>query len=210
MSEAVEGSLWCKTSLCDFVTFRGSFLKNSREHNWAVVLWREQRVSRPELECGQLLGGCSVPGRIFTCATPAIPLTAADTLSRETAESTTGGNVEQRPWVWTSGDFSKECGASNLIDGNTNTMWIGNVDGEPWRVILDLGIVTDVTDIQVMFQDTEWANKEIIVSRDGEVWFDSLAETNEWVPLRYLYINLWGDEQSAQPPAIREIIWRDR
>ena len=121
-----------------------------------------------------------------------------------------GENVERWPWVWTSGDLSKECGASNLIDGNTNTMWIGNVGGEPWRVILDLGVVTDVTGIQVMFQDMAWTNKEIIGSRDSEVWFDYLTETNEWVPLRYLYVNFWGDEHGAQPPAIREIIWRDR
>ena len=139
---------------------------------------------------------------VFQPASPAsltsIPLMAAD------------GNVERWPWVWTSGDFSKECGASNLIDGNTNTMWIGNVGGEPWRVILDLGTVTDVTGIQLMFLDTAWMNKEIIGSRDREVWFDYLAETNEWVPLRYLYINFWGNEHGAQPPAIREIIWRDR
>ena len=121
-----------------------------------------------------------------------------------------GGNLEQWPWVWTSGDFSKECGASNLIDGNTNTIWIGNVSGEPWRVILDLGVVTDVTGIQLMFLDIAWTNREIIGSRDSEVWFDYLAETNEWVPLRYLYVNFFGDEHGDQPPAIREIIWRDR
>ena len=121
-----------------------------------------------------------------------------------------GKNVERWPWVWTSGDFSKECGASNLIDGDTNTLWIGNVGGEPWRVILDLGAVTDVTGIQLMFQDIAWTNQELIGSRDSEVWFDYLAETNEWVPLRYLYVDFWGNEHGAQPPAIREIIWRDR
>ena len=136
-----------------------------------------------------------------------IPLIADDTSTRDAVASAAGGNVERWPRVWTSGDFSKECGASNLIDGNTNTMWIGNVGGEPWRVILDLGVVTD---IQLMFQDIAWTNKEIIGSRDSEVWFDYLAETNEWVPLRYLYINFWGDEHSAQRPAIREIIWRHR
>ena len=134
----------------------------------------------------------------------------ADISTREAAAKV-GENVERWPWVWTSGDFSKECGASHLIDGNTNTIWIGNVSGEPWRVILDLGVVTDMTTgIQLMFQDTAWTNKEIIGSRDSEVWFDYLAETNEGVPLRYLYINFWGDEHGAQPPAIREIIWRDR
>ena len=121
-----------------------------------------------------------------------------------------GENVERWPWVWTSGDLSKECGASNLIDGDTNTMWIGSAGGEPWRVILDLGVVTDVTGIQLMFQDMAWTNQEIIGSRDREVWFNYLAETNEWVPLRYLYVNFWGDKPGAQPPAIREIIWRDR
>ena len=139
-----------------------------------------------------------------------IPLMAAGDSSRAAAASAAGGNVERWPWVWTSGDFSKECGASHLIDGNTNTMWIGNPGGEPWRVILDLGVVTDVTGIQLMFQDTAWTNQEIVGSRDSEVWFDYLAETNEWVPLRYLYVNFWGDKHGAQPPAIREIIWRDR
>ena len=130
--------------------------------------------------------------------------------STEAAADTGGGNVERWPSVWTSGDFSNECGASNLVDGNTNTMWIGNVGGAPWRMILDLGTVTNVTGIQVMFQDAVWTNMGIIASRDSEVWFDYLAETNEWAPLRYLYINFWGDEHGVQPPAIREIIWRDR
>jgi hypothetical protein len=89
-------------------------------------------------------------------------------------------------------------------------MWIGNVDGEPWRVILDLGVVTNVTDIQVMFRDTAWMNMGIIGSQDSEVWFDYMAKTNEWVPLRYLYVDLWGDEHGAKPPAIREIFWRNR
>ena len=145
---------------------------------------------------------------------PPPPLTsmtrmAADTSTSEMATSAAGGDVERWPWVWTSGELLGECGASNLIDGNTNTMWIGDVGGDPWRVILDLGVITDVTGIQLMFQDTAWTNKEIMGSRDSEVWFDYLAETNEWAPLRYLYINFRGDEHGAQPPAIREIIWRD-
>ena len=152
---------------------------------------------------------------VFLPGSPPPPLTsmtlmAADASSCEASASPAGGNVERWPSVWTSGDLSEEYGATNLIDGDTNTIWIGNVGGEPWRVILDLGVVTDVTGIQLMFPDTVWTNKEIIGSRDSEVWFDHLAETNEWVPLRYLYVNFWGDERGAQPPAIREIIWRDR
>ena len=152
---------------------------------------------------------------VFLARSPPPPLTsitlmAADASTCEAVTSAVGGKVERWPSVWTSGDLSKECGVSNLIDGDMNTMWIGNVGGEPWRVILDLGVVTDVADIQVMFEDTAWTNKEIIGSQDSEVWFDYLAETNEWVPLRYLYVNFWGDEHGVQPPAIREIIWRDR
>ena len=130
--------------------------------------------------------------------------------SREATASAAGGNVERWPWIWTSGDWSKECGASNLMDGNTNTMWIGNAGGEPWRVILDMGVATDMTDIQVMFQDIVWTNMGIIGSRDNEVWFDYLMETNKWIALRYLYVNFWGDEHGAKPPAICEIIWRNR
>ena len=139
-----------------------------------------------------------------------ITLMAADTSTREAAASATGGNVERWPWVWTSGDLSEEWGVSNLIDGNTNTMWIGNDGGEPWRVILDLGVTTDVTGIQVMFHDTAWTNKKIIGSRDSEIWFDYMMATNTWVALRYLYVNFWGDEHGAKPPMIREIIWWDR
>ena len=75
---------------------------------------------------------------------------------------------------------------------------------------MDLGVVTDVTGIQLMFQDIAWTNQELIGSRDSEVWFDYLAETNEWMPLRYLYVDFWGNEHGVQPPAIREIIWRDK
>ena len=52
--------------------------------------------------------------------------------------------------------------------------------------------------------------KSVKFQRDSEVWFDYLAQTNAWTPLRYLNVNFWGDEHGAHPPAIREIFWRDR
>ena len=154
---------------------------------------------------------------VFQAGSPPLPptqisnaLMAAGASSREAVASAADENVERWPWVWTSGDLSREWGASNLIDGNTNTMWIGNDGGEPWQVILDLGVVTDVTGVQVMFQDTAWTNMGIIGSRDSEIWFDYMMATNTWVALRYLYVNFWGDEHGAKPPTIREIIWWDR
>ena len=111
------------------------------------------------------------------------------------------------PWVWTSGNDSDEYPSDNLIDGDTNTLWIGNVTGSPWRVILDLGAVKDIRAVDVLFQDAPWTNLGIVGSRDSEVWFNYLAETNEWTPLRYLHINFRGDEHGAKPPTIREIYW---
>ena len=82
--------------------------------------------------------------------------------------------------------------------------------GSPWRVILDLGAVKDIRAVDVLFQDAPWTNLGIVGSRDSEVWFNYLAETNEWTPLRYLHINFRSDEHGAKPPVIREIYWWDK
>jgi hypothetical protein len=126
-----------------------------------------------------------------------------------TKQSLSDTGALRGPWVWTSGNYSDEYPADKLIDGDTNTLWIGDVTCQPWRVILDLGAVEDARAVEVVFQATPWTNMGMVGSRDGEVWCDYLAETNDGVALRYLHFNFRGDKQSP-PPAIREILWRDR
>jgi hypothetical protein len=80
----------------------------------------------------------------------------------------------------------------------------------PWRVILDLGAVKEMRDLEMLFQEAPWTNMGIIGSVDAEAWFDYKSITNDWVSLRYLYLNFLSEERDTNPPAIREIIWRER
>ena len=157
------------------------------------------------------VAGESISAFVVECGT-SVPLCSASLGSREDGRQ--GGRPESgaesphsKPSVWTSGNLSDAHPAANLIDGNTNTIWIGATDGAPWRVLLDLGRVTEVSDLDVLYLDAPWTNMGLIGSTDAETWFDYKAQTNASVSLRYLYLNLWG---GTTPPAIREIIWRGK
>ena len=109
------------------------------------------------------------------------------------------------PQVWSSGDASPEYSCSNLVDGDTNTLWVGNPGGSPWRVNIDFGQVLPVSNLDVLFFNTAWTNMGLIGSRDAVEWFDFLTLTNWPASSRYLYMHLWNDASRSNPPAVREI-----
>jgi hypothetical protein len=109
--------------------------------------------------------------------------------------------------AWASGAWSDQFGASNLLDGDTNTVWIGDPGGSPWRVIVDLGQTKSLSEVDVMFLDQPWTNMGMIGSCDADVWVDFGAVTNWPVAARYIYLNLWDPSGASAPPAIRELLW---
>ena len=111
--------------------------------------------------------------------------------------------------VWASGAWSDQFGATNLLDGNPDTVWIGNPGGSPWRVMVDLGRTEQLNAPDVMFFNQPWTNMGLIGSCDASVWFDFRAVTNWPVATRYIYLNLWDPSGTSAPPAIRELLWLD-
>ena len=113
------------------------------------------------------------------------------------------------PQVWSSGDWSAKHTAGNLVDGNTNTVWVGKADGAPWAVSVDFGKKMNLADLQILFWDKAWKNTFVGGSVNGtNDWFDVMSTTNSTINVRYLLIEMWYDPVEAAPPAIREIIWK--
>ena len=113
------------------------------------------------------------------------------------------------PQVWSSSDWSAKHTAGNLIDGNTNTVWVGKADGSPWAVSVDFGKKTSLADLQILFWDKAWKNTFVGGSVNGtNDWFNVMSNTNSTINVRYLLIEMWYDPAEAAPPAIREIIWK--
>jgi hypothetical protein len=112
--------------------------------------------------------------------------------------------------AWTSSDVSDALPAGSLTDGDTNTLWAGAASGAPWRAIVDLGYVANVSDIQVQFADQPWKNMGMVVSKDGSQWVDFKTATgNGSILMRYVYLYFWGTENGTNAPAIREIQWEE-
>jgi hypothetical protein len=111
------------------------------------------------------------------------------------------------PHAWTSGDWSADYASYYLTDGNTNTVWVGNADGCPWTINVDLGEGKRLQDFTLLYDGALPQNVAMLGSRDGIEWFDMAAA--QWpVDARYVHVNMWADAPS-DPPAIREIIWAE-
>ncbi|MGQ9663239.1 MAG: Calx-beta domain-containing protein, partial [Kiritimatiellia bacterium] len=109
--------------------------------------------------------------------------------------------------VWTSGDWSAEYCAANLVDRNTNTIWVGNANGAPWDITLDLGRVMDLTRPNLLFWNVPWTNLGVVGSENGLVWFAVPKDQDAGLRCRYLYFQLREDASRQTPPSVREIEW---
>ncbi|MCE9614904.1 MAG: M6 family metalloprotease domain-containing protein [Lentisphaerae bacterium] len=113
---------------------------------------------------------------------------------------------EAWPRIWASSSAGPQHPPANLLDGNTNTCWIGQPNASPWRIIVDLGHVTRARGLDVRFVDPPWSNMGVVGSADALTWFAVSGSTNTLAPVRHFYLNLWTDDGATNPPAIREII----
>ena len=62
--------------------------------------------------------------------------------------------------------------ASNAVDGQYNTYWLGARDARPWWITFDAGAVTHIDDINVRWYSSSYApyDYDIEVSQDGATW----------------------------------------
>ncbi|MBA4386456.1 MAG: hypothetical protein C0404_00660 [Verrucomicrobia bacterium] len=148
--------------------------------------------------------------QVFGVLSGPAPLSISGGASKVPSTTSGAAGVEESwPQVWSRGDWSPRFAAGNVIDGNTNTAWVGKLDGAPWLVSLDFGARTNLEDLQVMFWDNAWANTFVGGSVNGtNDWFDVQSSTNRPMGMRYLMIEMWNDPSKTAPPAIREIIWK--
>jgi hypothetical protein len=120
------------------------------------------------------------------------------------------GEEDVLPYTWSSGVLSTNYSANNLVDGDTNTLWVGNACGAPWRITIDLGQAVVISNFDILFEGDAWTNIAVAGSADSETWFDVLTATDWPISIQYLYLNLWTDPSRTSPPAIREIRWNVR
>lgn len=131
----------------------------------------------------------------------------SQTPSTETPIAT--ATVDSWPQTWSSSDWSPKHTAINLVDGDTNTVWVGKDGGATWAVSVDFGVKMKLTDLQILFWGKAWKSTFVGGSVNGTTdWFDVTSVTNSTIDIRYLLIEMWNDPTETTPPAIREIIWK--
>jgi len=127
-------------------------------------------------------------------------------MNSDTAASETDAE-ESWPQVWSSSAWSPRYLVENVVDGNTNTAWVGMTNAAPWIVSVDYGVKTNLTDLQIMFWEQAWTNIFVGGSINGSNdWFNVLSSTNQPFEARYLIIEMMNDTNRDVPPIIREIM----
>ena len=96
--------------------------------------------------------------------------------------------------------------APNLVDGDTNTLWIGNAGASSWSLVLDFEESLPLDNLDILFAGEPWPEVGLMGTDNLREWFD-LEQISIWpVPCRAVYIYLNG-RGAGSAPAIREILW---
>ncbi|HBA83281.1 MAG TPA: hypothetical protein DCZ95_04220 [Verrucomicrobia bacterium] len=111
--------------------------------------------------------------------------------------------------AWTSSDVSDAFPAGSLVDSDTNTLWVGAANGAPWRAVVDLGRMAEVSNLQVEFDGQPWKSMGMVVSKDGSSWVDYKTASSSPLLVRYVYLYFWGAEQGTNAPTIKELLWNE-
>ena len=131
-------------------------------------------------------------------------------------EVVAGGAVAKRAYltkssvVWPrvearSGD-SPWAAAPELVDGDTNTLWIGAAGATSWAIALDFGECIALQNLDVFCEKGSWTKVGVMGTPDLREWRDLSLSAAGPVPCRALYF-YFPDDGSGHPPAIREIQW---
>jgi hypothetical protein len=94
--------------------------------------------------------------------------------------------------------------APELVDGDTNTLWIGNAGAPSWAIALDFGESIPLQNLDILYAGLPWTNIGVMGTGDLLEWFDLGLLTNGSIPCRALYLHFPNDG-SGSAPAIREI-----
>lgn len=116
------------------------------------------------------------------------------------AATTAGPRAEARS------DQSDWAPAPELVDGDTNTVWIGDAGAATWSIAVDLREVMPLQRLDLLFDGGPWSDFSVLGTADQVEWVDLDQAAEFPVPCRALFIQLRGDG-SGTSPAIRDIQW---
>jgi dTDP-4-dehydrorhamnose 3,5-epimerase-like enzyme len=109
---------------------------------------------------------------------------------------------ESWPLAWVRGRGADWTFAPALVDGDTNTVCVGN------EVSVDFGEVVSMQNLEVLFQDDPPQIIGWMGSRDLLEWNDLGLITNWPFTCRAIYLH-FPDDGSSKPSAVREILWEE-
>jgi hypothetical protein len=128
-------------------------------------------------------------------------------LSLRVAAESDAGTVVSWPTVWVSGSWGEGFGPANLTDGDTNTVWAGDLGGAPWRMTMDFGSAETFVEFTLLFAEAAWPHLALLGSADGVSWYDVLASGGEPFTARYIQVRMWSREGVEGVPVVREVQW---
>lgn len=153
--------------------------------------------------------GASMKAKQVRAADPEASVAVEDNSMVLPAEGGEASSSGIWPWAWAHGNGSDWVAAPELVDGDTNTVWVGNPGESPWSVALDFEESIPVQNVNLLFCGTTWTNMGAIGTSDLLEWRDLSRATNWPMPVRALFFE-FRDDGSETPPAIREIQWEEQ
>jgi hypothetical protein len=120
-----------------------------------------------------------------------------------------GSRIESWPLAWARGSGSGWSAAPNLVDGDTNTLWIGSAVDSSWSIALDFEETIPLQSLDILDEGEPWPVVGVMGTDDLLEWYDLGQATNRPVACRAIFIYFHGDG-SGSVPAIREIQWETK
>lgn len=131
----------------------------------------------------------------------------ARSLARSAKAAGTGA-VVSGPTAWARSGAGAWAAAPELVDGDTATTWAGEPGAGTWAVALDFGDIIPLADLELQLADDYLIDIDLLGTEDLLEWFDLDAITKWPVACRALFFD-FRDAASGEPPAIREIRWKE-
>ena len=108
--------------------------------------------------------------------------------------------------IQTSGGLSPWTNGWAVLDGDEETLWIGDPKAAGWWIAMVYDPAIAFDGLYLLSPEGTLTNRMVLGSEDAEVWFDAneVIESGEAIPLNYLWIIFPADDTGVYPQ-IQEI-----
>jgi len=140
-------------------------------------------------------------------APPSVAASAGNRSSSRTVSQTENRAVPKST-AWARSDGGEWVAAPELLDGDPETLWIGDPEAASWSVTIDFAEVLPLMSLELFYEDIPWDQVGVMGTVDRLEWVNLDAVEDRPVDCLAIYLFFYG-EGISPAPSIREIEWEE-